>query len=186
MTAGSPGRRKWPCILTESLRSRKTLTGCPGTVTATAWTVIRAAPWRPGRTDDHGRAAGVQQGGDGRRALVTRVAPEHGRGRFDASQQPLRTGLHVIAKSPHNLDGLADICLILCDVHGRCDRNELGVELAVARVAFAGKPYKLRALVLRIVDEFHQPLGRELIGQPLHALTARRSHPGDPRHGERT
>jgi hypothetical protein len=38
-------------------------------------------------------------------------------------------------------------------------------------MAFARKPYKLRAPVLGIVDEFHDPLGRELIRQSLHALT---------------
>src|SRR5262249_16900163 len=35
-------------------------------------------------------------------------------------------------------------------------------------------------------DEFDKPLGRKLIRQPLHALTAGGSHPGDLRHGERT
>jgi protein-S-isoprenylcysteine O-methyltransferase Ste14 len=40
--------------------------------------------------------------------------------------------------------------------------------------------------VLGIVDEFDEPLGRKLIRQPLHALTAGGSHPGDLRHGERT
>jgi len=40
--------------------------------------------------------------------------------------------------------------------------------------------------VLRIVDELDEPLGCELIYQPLHTLTAGRSHLGDLRHGERT
>src|SRR5262249_27002717 len=38
----------------------------------------------------------------------------------------------------------------------------------------------------RIVDELHEPLGRKLIRQPLHALTAGGAHLGDLRHGERT
>src|SRR5215204_3740405 len=40
--------------------------------------------------------------------------------------------------------------------------------------------------MLRIVDEFHEPLGRKLVRQPLHALTAGGPHLGDLRHGERT
>jgi hypothetical protein len=40
--------------------------------------------------------------------------------------------------------------------------------------------------VLRVVDEFHEPLGRKLIRQPLHALAAGGAHLGDLRHRERT
>ena len=40
--------------------------------------------------------------------------------------------------------------------------------------------------MLRIVDEFDEPLGRKLIRQPLHALAAGGPHLGDLRHGERT
>ena len=38
--------------------------------------------------------------------------------------------------------------------------------------------------MLRVVDEFHEPLGRKLIRQPLHALAAGGSHLGDLRHGQ--
>ena len=64
--------------------------------------------------------------------------------------------------------------------------KEPGVQLAVARVAFARKLHELRAPVLRIVDEFDEPLGRKLIRQPLHALAAGGPHLGDLRHGQRT
>lgn len=40
--------------------------------------------------------------------------------------------------------------------------------------------------MLRIVDEFDKSLGRKLIRQPLHALTAGGSDLGDLRHGQRT
>jgi hypothetical protein len=40
--------------------------------------------------------------------------------------------------------------------------------------------------VLRIVDEFHESVGLELIRQPLHALTAGGPQLGDLRHCERT
>ena len=38
----------------------------------------------------------------------------------------------------------------------------------------------------RIVDEFDESLRLQLVGQSLHALTARRSHAGNLRDGERT
>src|ERR671918_1861458 len=101
-------------------------------------------------------------------------------------RQSLRTRFHIIAQMPHELDGLADIRFAESDAHGRGDRKEPSVELAVARVTFGRKLHKLRAPVLRIVDEFHEPLGGKLIRQPLHALTAGGSHLGDLRHGERT
>jgi len=52
------------------------------------------------------------------------------------------------------------------------------------RIAFGRQLHKLRALVLWVVDEFDEPLGRKLIRQPLHALATGRPHPGDLRHGE--
>src|SRR5262245_37668856 len=38
----------------------------------------------------------------------------------------------------------------------------------------------------RIVDELHEPPGRQLIRQPLHSLAAGRPHLSDLRHGKRT
>src|SRR5512147_2256713 len=99
--------------------------------------------------------------------------------------QALRPRLHIIAQLPHDLDRLADIRLAAGNDHGGCDRQQPGVELAVACVAFERKLHELRAPVLRIVDELNQPLGRQLIRQPLHALTAGGPHLGDLRHGER-
>src|SRR5262249_54350963 len=61
-----------------------------------------------------------------------------------------------------------------------------GAEFAVAHVALGRELHKLRAPVLRIVDEFDEPLGRKLIRQPLHALTTGGSRLSDLRHGERT
>src|SRR5713101_3987129 len=87
---------------------------------------------------------------------------------------------------PHDLDRLADIHFAKSDNHGRSDRKELGVEHAVARVAFGRELHKFRAPVPRIFDESDVPRGRELIRQPLHALTASGAHLGDLRHTERT
>ena len=70
------------------------------------------------------------------------------------------------------------------DADGRRDRQEPGLKLAVAHSTCARKPHELRAPVLWVVDEFHEPLGRQLIRQPLHALAAGGSHLGDLRHGE--
>ena len=64
--------------------------------------------------------------------------------------------------------------------------QEPGVQLAVVRVAFGRQLHKLRAPVLRVVDEFDEPLGRKLIRQPLHPLAAGGPHLGDLRHGQRT
>jgi hypothetical protein len=82
------------------------------------------------------------------------------------------TRFHVVAQAPHDRDRLADIRPAERDAYGRCDRKKPGVELAVARVTLGRQPHKFRAPVLRIVDEFHEPLGYKLICQPLHALTA--------------
>src|SRR5215469_18869605 len=101
-------------------------------------------------------------------------------------RQTLRPRLHIIAQLPHDLGGPADIRFAESDAEGRGDHQELGVELAVACIAFGRQLHELRALVLRIVDEFDEPLGRKLIRQPLHALATGGSHPGDLRHGERT
>src|SRR5919106_1818235 len=101
-------------------------------------------------------------------------------------RQSLRTRFHIIAQMPHELDGLADIRFAERDAHGGCDRKEPSVELAVARVAFRRKLHELRAPVLRIVDEFDEPLGRKLISQPLHPLATGGPHLGDLRHGQRT
>jgi len=87
----------------------------------------------------------------------------------------------LIAQLPHDLDGLADIRFADIDAHRRGHRQEAGVELTVARVTSGRKPRQPRAPVFRIVDEFHEAFGRKLIRQPLHALTARRSHLGDLR-----
>ena len=87
---------------------------------------------------------------------------------------------------PHDLGGLTDIRFAESDADGRGDHQELGVEFAVVRIAFGCQLDKLRAPVLWIVDEFDEALGRKLIRQPLHALTAGGSHLGDLRHGQRT
>src|SRR5215213_9363648 len=100
--------------------------------------------------------------------------------------QPLRTRFYIIAQLPHDLGGLADLRFAESDAQVRCDRKKPDVELAVARVTFGRKPHELRAPVLRIFDEFHKPLGRKLIGEPLHPLTAGGPHLGDLRHGQRT
>src|SRR5713101_235553 len=89
---------------------------------------------------------------------------------------------------PHDLDRLADIHFAKSDNHGRSDRKELGVEHAVARVAFGRELHKFRAPVPRIFDESDAPRGRELTRQPLHALTAELAAAGhvrfieNPRH----
>lgn len=60
----------------------------------------------------------------------------------------------------HDLDGPADIRFAQSNAHGRCDRQEPGIELAVACIAFGRELHKIRAPVLRIVDEFDERLGR--------------------------
>jgi hypothetical protein len=40
--------------------------------------------------------------------------------------------------------------------------------------------------MFRIVDEVHEPFGRKLVRQPLHALAAGGSHLRDLRHGQGT
>jgi len=63
-------------------------------------------------------------------------------------------------------------------------KTALGAEfVTVAGITFRRQPDELRAPVLRIVDEIHEALGRELVRQALHALTAGGSHLGDPWHG---
>lgn len=52
------------------------------------------------------------------------------------------------------------------DAHSGCDQKKPGVELAVTRVTFGRQPHELRTPVLRIVGEFHEPLGRKPIRQP--------------------
>src|SRR4030095_908741 len=101
-------------------------------------------------------------------------------------RQPLRTRFHLISQLPHDCGGLANIRFAESNAQGRCDRPEPDVELTIACLTFGRKPHKLRAPVLRIVDEFHEPLGRKLIRPPLPPLTAGGSHLGDLRHGERT
>lgn len=105
--------------------------------------------------------------------------------RFLGLGQLLRPNFHIVAQLPHDPGGLADIRFVESDAHGRGDRQELGVQLTVARGAFARQLHKLRAPVFWIVDEFNEPLSRKLIRQPLHALTAGGPHLGDLRHGER-
>src|SRR5215204_2352160 len=94
--------------------------------------------------------------------------------------------LYIVAQLPHDFGGPADVRFAEGDAQGGSDRQEAGVELAVARITFARKPHKVRAPVLRVVDEFDEPLGRKLIRQALHALAAGRPHLGDLGHGERT
>ena len=98
------------------------------------------------------------------RSKITYLAGRAGRRTL---RQPLRPRFHIIAQLPHDLGGLADVWFAESDAHGGCDRKEPGVELAVVRVAFARQLHKLRAPVLRIVDEFDEPLGRKLTRQPL-------------------
>src|SRR5215831_1868588 len=111
---------------------------------------------------------------------------EAGKSQQYCSGASCRPRLHIIAELSHDLCRPADIRFAESDTHGRSDRKEPGVELAVARVAFDRKLHQLRAPVLRIGDEFDEPLGRKLIRQPLHALTARWPHPGDLRDGQWT
>ena len=96
------------------------------------------------------------------------------------------TRFHVVAQGPHDLDRLADIRFAERDTNSRCYRKKPSVEFAVARVTFGRRPHEFREPVLRIVDEFHEPLGNKLICQPLHALTAGGAHLGDLGHGQRT
>jgi len=51
-------------------------------------------------------------------------------------------------------------------------------------MAVAREAHQLRSAVPRIVDELHEPLGREFVRQPLHALAAGWPHLGDLRHRE--
>jgi hypothetical protein len=57
------------------------------------------------------------------------------------------------------------------------------VQLVIAPVALRASAAQVSSAVLRIVDELDKPLGRKLIGEPLHALAAGRPHLGDLRHG---
>ena len=93
---------------------------------------------------------------------------------------------YLVAEPPHDLVGLADIPFTETDAQSRGGQLQLGVLFQVARFTFRRKLHKLRALVFWIVDEFHEPIRRKLTRQPLHALTARRPHLGDLRHGKRT
>src|SRR5262249_17500560 len=111
---------------------------------------------------------------------------EAGKSQQYCSGASCRSRLHIIAELSHDLCRPADIRFAESDTHGRSDRTEPGAELAVARIVFGCQLHKLRALVLWIVDEFDEALGRELIRQPLHALTASGSHLRDLRHSERT
>jgi hypothetical protein len=111
----------------------------------------------------------------------------HARGGVSGGGEgPLWLHLCVGAQLPHGLRGSADFPFAEAAGHGRCNRQEPGVELAVARITFAGKPHELRAPVLRVVDEFDKPIRRQLICQPLHPLSAGGSHLGDLRHRQRT
>jgi hypothetical protein len=92
----------------------------------------------------------------------------------------------VSAQLPHGLRGSADVPFAEAATHDRCNRQEPGVELAVARVTFAGKPHQLGTPVLWVVGEFDKPVGRKLVRQPLHPLPAGGAHLGDLRHSERT
>src|SRR5215831_15236403 len=96
-----------------------------------------------------------------------------------------RPRLHIIAELSHDLCRPADIRFAESDTHGRSDRKEPGAELAVAHIPFGCQLHKLRTLVLWIIDEFDEALGRELICQPLNALTASGAHLRDLRHSER-
>src|SRR5215469_2246660 len=100
--------------------------------------------------------------------------------RASRSERPLR----LIAEPPHDLGGLTDVCLAQFVAHRRSNHQKPRVQLAVTRIALASKAHQFRSPMPRIVDELHEPLGRQLIRQPLHALAARRTHLGDLRDGE--
>ena len=53
-------------------------------------------------------------------------------------RQPLRSRLHIVAQLSNDLRGLADIRFAQSDAHGRGDRQEPGVHIAVARIAYGG------------------------------------------------
>jgi hypothetical protein len=53
----------------------------------------------------------------------------------------------LFTEPPHHLDGLTDVCFGETNAHRRGDRQEAGIELAVACVAFGRKLHKLRAPV---------------------------------------
>src|SRR5215469_7991875 len=108
------------------------------------------------------------------------------RARCHTLRRPLRAPFYLIAQPPHDPDGLPDVRFAESDAHRRGDRQEAGVELAVAHVTSRRKLHQLRAPVFRIVDELDESRGRKLIRQPLHALTARWPHVGDLRHGQWT
>src|SRR5215472_263390 len=96
------------------------------------------------------------------------------------SERPLR----LIAEPPHDLGGLTDVCLAQFVAHSRSNHQKPRVQLAVTRIALASKAHQFRSPMPRIVNELHEPLGRQLIRQPLHALAACRTHLGDLRDGE--
>ena len=98
---------------------------------------------------------------------------------------PLRPRFHIVAQLPHDLGRAADVRFAESGAHGGGDRHEPGVQLAVARVAFARQLHELRPPMLRIVDELDEPVGRKFIRQPLHPLAAGRPHLRDLRHGQR-
>jgi hypothetical protein len=56
----------------------------------------------------------------------------------------------------------------------------------IARIPLVSEAHQLGAPMPWVVDQIHEPLGCELIRQPLHALAAGRPHLCDLRHGERT
>src|SRR4030095_17156328 len=76
---------------------------------------------------------------------------------------PLRLRFRIITQPPHDFAGLPDIRLTESGAHGRSDHQEAVVQLAVAHVAFGGQLHKLRAPVLRVVDECDEPVSRKFV-----------------------
>ena len=101
-------------------------------------------------------------------------------------RRSLRARVHLIAQTLHDLPGSPDVSFAETDAQGGCDCKKASVQVAVAPLALCRELHQLRTQVFRIVDEVHEPFGRKLVRQPLHALAAGRSHLRDLRHGQGT
>src|SRR5262249_5132422 len=91
--------------------------------------------------------------------------------------------LRLIAELPRDLNGLTDVRFAQIGAHRRRDRQEPGAQFTVVRITLASEAHEFRSTMLRIIDELHKPLGRQLVRQTLHPLAASRSHLSDLRHG---
>src|SRR5262245_15715874 len=60
-------------------------------------------------------------------------------------RQPLRAPLQLVAEPPHGLGALTDVRIGQLGAHRRGNRKEPRAQLAVARIALAGKAYQLRS-----------------------------------------